>query len=461
MSLLDKYENLVNKVETVKLSGKVSKVIGVTVEGTGPQVNIGELCKIIIHDKKNNKEKILNAEVVGFRENGIVLMPYGSISGISQGCQIIGTGKTMEIPVGNSLLGRIVDGKGSPIDNKGSIIPETYYSIFRDSPDSLKRKRITEKLSVGIKAIDGLLTTGQGQRVGIFSGSGIGKSTLLGMISRFTEADVNVIALIGERGREVNDFLENDLGEEGLKKSVVVVATSDEAPILRLRGAFVATTIAEYFRDQGLKVMFLMDSITRFARAQREIGLSIGEPPSTRGFPPSVFSMLPVLLERTGASDKGSITAFYTILVEADDMNEPIADNVRGILDGHIVLTRDLASMNHYPSIDILNSTSRLMIHVADKEHLSNSLKIKEILATYKEAYDLINIGAYAKGSNPKIDYAILMIDKVNEFLKQGIFNRVTFEESVNLLNAVFEEEDKKEVRKPIMHPFNIKGVGA
>ncbi len=460
MNILDKYENLVDKLETIKLSGKVSRVIGVTVEGTGPQANIGELCKIIIHDKNNNKEKILNAEVVGFKENGIVLMPYGSISGISQGCQIIGTGKTMEIPVGNSLLGRVVNGRGEPIDNKGSIIPESYYSIFRESPNALHRKRITNKISVGIKAIDGLFTIGEGQRIGIFSGSGIGKSTLLGMISRFTEADVNVIALIGERGREVNDFLENDLGEEGLKKSVVIVATSDEAPILRLRGAFVATTIAEYFRDKGLKVMLLMDSITRFARAQREIGLSIGEPPSTRGFPPSVFSMLPVLLERSGSSDKGSITAFYSILVEADDMNEPIADNVRGILDGHVVLSREMAAMNHYPSIDVLESISRLMVHVSEKDHIEYAMKIKEILATYKEAYDLINIGAYAKGSNPKIDYAIKMIDKVNIFLKQGIFEQYTFEDTISLLKGVFEEDEDTKKKDKKGNPFSLHGVG-
>lgn len=460
MSVFDKYEDLLTRLEPVKFSGKVKKVIGVTVEGTGPQADIGELCKIHIFDKKNNQEKILDAEVVGFKEDSIILMPYGDISGISQGCKITGTGRTMDIPVGRSLLGRIVNGKCQPIDKKGSIIPETHYSIFRSSPGVLERRRIKKKLSVGIKAIDALLTTGEGQRVGIFSGSGVGKSILLGMIARFTEADVNVIALIGERGREVKDFLEKDLGEEGLKKSVVIVATSDEAPILRLRGAFVATTIAEYFRDQGLKVMLLMDSVTRFARAQREIGLSTGEPPSTRGFPSSVFSMLPVLLERTGTSDKGSITAFYTILVEADDMNEPIADNVRAILDGHIVLSRELSVMNHYPAIDILNSTSRLMINVVDKEHLENAMKIKEILATYKEAYDLINIGAYAKGSNPSVDYAIKMIDEVNQFLKQGIQDKFSFDEILNLLNSIFkvdevDQNESKEKKQTISNFFN------
>ncbi len=450
VKILDKYELLVNEIETIKFNGKVKRVIGEMVEGTGPQANLGELCKISIYDKRNHQERLIDAEVVGFKEDGILLMPYEEIKGISQGCEIMGTGKTIEIPVGDSLLGRIVNGKGEPIDNKGSISPETYYSIFRSSPNALQRRRITKKISVGIKAIDGTLTIGEGQRVGIFSGSGIGKSTLLGMISRFTEADVNVIGLIGERGREVNDFIEKDLGE-GLKKSVVVVATSNEAPILRLRGAYVATTIAEYFREKGLRVMLLLDSITRFARAQREIGLSVGEPPSTRGYPPSVFSMLPVLLERSGASDKGSITAFYTILVEADDMNEPIADNVRGILDGHIVLTRNLAEMNHYPAIDVLGSISRLMIDVVEKEHFMNAQKLKEVLAVYKEAYDLINIGAYAKGSNPKIDYAIKMIDKVNQFLKQGIYDKFDFEATIKLLNEVFIEiiEEKKKPEKP------------
>lgn len=462
MSVFDKYEDLLTRFEPIKYNGIVKKVIGVTVEGTGPQADMGELCRIHILDKKTGQERILDAEVVGFKEDSIILMPYGNVNGISPGCPITGTGRAMEVPVGNSLLGRIINGKCEPIDEKGSIVPEAHYSIFRSSPSPLKRERIKKKISVGIKAIDGLLTAGEGQRVGIFSGSGIGKSTLLGMIARYTEADVNVIALIGERGREVRDFLEKDLGEEGLRKSVVVVATSDEAPILRIRGAFIATSIAEYFRDQGLKVMLLMDSITRFARAQREMGLSIGEPPSTRGFPPSVFSILPVLLERTGTSEKGSITAFYTILVEADDMNEPISDNVRGILDGHIVLSRDLASINHYPSIDILNSISRLMVEVVDKAHMENALKIKEILATYREAYDLINIGAYAKGSNPKVDYAIKIIDRVNQFLKQDILAKFTFDETLDLLSLIFKDDEDKveEKKKPVRaQPFNRAGV--
>lgn len=449
MSILDKYEDLLNKIETIKFNGKVKKAVGLTIEGTGPQGNLGELCHIIIPDQTTGKERRLDAEVVGFNEDGIILMSYGDFSGISQGSPIVGTGRPLEIPVGRSLLGRILNGKGEPIDGKGSVSPDKYYSIFRQNIKALSKKRIRKKISVGIKAIDGLLTTGEGQRVGIFSGSGIGKSTVLGMISRFTEADVNVIALIGERGREVNDFLEKDLGEEGLKKSVVVIATSDEAPIMRLRGAFVATTIAEYFRDKGLRVMFLMDSITRFARAQREIGLAVGEPPSTRGFTPSVFTILPVLLERTGTSDKGSITAFYTVLVEADDMNEPVADNVRAILDGHVVLSREMASMNHYPAVDVLESISRLMIDVVDDQHMKDAGKVREILATYKEAYDLINIGAYARGSNPRIDYAIEMIDKVNTFLKQGIFEKIGYEKTEELLHALFTDNEKlKQVDK-------------
>jgi flagellum-specific ATP synthase len=438
MSILDKYEELVNRTETIKFNGKVKRVVGLTIEGTGPQGILGEICNIILTEP-DGKEYKIDAEVVGFKEDGIILMAYEDFSGIAQGFPIVGTNKSLQIPVGPSLLGRILNGKGEPIDGKGPIDFETFYSIFRKNISALKKPRITEKFSTGIKAIDALLTVGAGQRVGIFSGSGIGKSTLLGMIAKYCESDVNVIALIGERGREVNDFLEKNLGKEGLQKSVVVVATSDESPLMRLRGAFVATTIAEYFRDKGLNVLFLMDSITRFARAQREIGLATGEPPSTRGYPPSVFTLLPNLLERTGPFQKGSITAFYTILVEADDMNEPIADNVRAILDGHIVLSRDLASINHYPAIDILNSISRVMIDVVDNKHLQLANKVREILAIYKEAYDLINIGAYAKGSNPKIDYAIQMIDNVNSFLKQAINEKFSFDETLKMLSQLFE----------------------
>ncbi len=457
MSILDKYEDLLNRIETIKFNGKVRKVVGLTIEGTGPQGVLGEICHINMRDKNTGKDKLLEAEVVGFKEDGIILMAYNDFAGISQGSPIIGTGRTLEIPVSEELLGRILNGKGEPIDDKGAVVPEDYYPIFHSNINALKKKRIKDKISVGIKSIDGLLTVGAGQRVGIFSGSGVGKSTLLGMIARFTEADVNVIALIGERGREVNDFIEKDLGEEGLKKSVVVVATSNESPLMRLRGAFVATTIAEYFRNKGLKVMFLMDSVTRFASAQREIGLAVGEPPSTRGYTPSVFSTLPVLLERTGQAEKGSITSFYTVLVEADDMNEPIADNVRAILDGHIVLSRELASLNHYPAVDILNSISRLMIDIVSDEHMENANKVREILAVYKEAYDLINIGAYAKGSNPKIDYAIGLIDKVNQFLKQGIKERYDFETTEQLLASIFSNDNLEKPDKKFKDKVNEK----
>jgi len=441
LNFLDKYEYLVNNIEVMKYNGKVKQVVGLTIEGTGPQANLGEICHIVVADE-DNKEKRIIAEVVGFREDSIILMPYDNISGISHGSPIIATGKPLEIPLSDSLLGRVLDGKGEPIDDMGPVEPDEYKSIFNTPPNAMERPRIKEKLAVGIKSIDGLLTIGSGQRVGIFAGSGVGKSTLLGMIARYTEADVNVIALIGERGREVREFIENELGPEGLKRSVVIVATSDMPPILRLRGAFIATTIAEYFRDKGKKVMFMMDSVTRFARAQREIGLAVGEPPSTRGYPPSVFTLLPVLMERAGTSDKGTITGFYTVLVEGDDMNEPVADNVRGILDGHIVLSRELASKGHYPSVDILESISRLMIHIVDNEHLNNAKKIRKILAVYKEAYDLINIGAYAKGSNPDIDYAIDMIDKVNAFLVQDINEHYSFDETVKMLNAIFNNEN-------------------
>jgi flagellum-specific ATP synthase len=334
----------------------------------------------------------------------------------------------------------VLNGVGEPIDGKGPIVTKERYSVFNPPPHPLKRPRIKEVLSLGIKAIDATLTFGKGQRVGIFSGSGVGKSTMMGMIARFTQAELNVIGLIGERGREVRDFIERDLGEDGMKRSCLVVATNDQPPLVRLRGAFVATAIAEYFRDKGRDVMLMMDSITRFARAQREIGLAIGEPPAQRGFTPSVFELLPKLLERSGTSDKGTITAIYTILVDADDMNEPIADNVRAILDGHIVLSRDLAHRNHYPAIDVLESVSRLMIEIVTREHDQASRKLREVLATIRDAQDLIDIGAYVKGSNPKIDYAITMIDKVNEFLVQGIFEPAEYEKTINMLLDMFRE---------------------
>ncbi|CCJ32599.1 Flagellum-specific ATP synthase FliI [Caloramator australicus RC3] len=347
-------------------------------------------------------------------------MPLGDITGVAVGCPVENTGKTLNVKVGPTLLGKVLDGLGNPMDGS-SLDYETEYKLDRDPPNPLLRRKIDTVMSTGIRAIDGFLTCGIGQRIGIFAGSGVGKSTLLGMIARYSDADVNVIGLIGERGREVREFIENDLGEEGLKKSVLVVATSDQPPLVRLKGAFTATAIAEYFRDKGLKVMLMMDSVTRFAMAQREVGLTIGEPPATKGYTPSVFAMLPRLMERSGNSDKGSITAFYTVLVDGDDFNEPIADAVRGILDGHIVLSRKLAGKNHYPAIDVLASISRLMPQIADEKLKEKASELRDILAVYKDSEDLINIGAYQRGSNPKIDRAIQLIDKINAFLRQGI----------------------------------------
>jgi flagellum-specific ATP synthase len=434
MSLdLSKYKKLINTKDFIRYSGRVSQVIGLTIESVGPAVNLNELCTIV--NVKDNKTVL--AEVVGFRGNIVSLMPLGSLDGIGPGSQVVATGKSMHVPVSNSLLGRIIDGLGQPMDGKGAIEDSSLYSIYNEPPDPLCRSIINTPLPIGIKAIDGLLTIGRGQRIGIFAGSGVGKSTLLGMIARNTTADINVICLIGERGREVNEFIKNDLQEEGLRRSVVVVATSDQPPLIRLKSAYVATTIAEYFRDQGKDVLLMMDSLTRFAMAQREIGLSIGEPPVSRGFTPSVFSVLPKLLERTGTSDKGSITAFYTVLVDGDDMNEPITDAVRGILDGHIVLSRLLANRNHYPSIDILASVSRLMTNIVDNHHHDLANEIKKILSIYKDAEDLINLGAYQKGSNKKIDLAIDKIDSINQFLTQPTNEKVSFEDSIHIMEKI------------------------
>jgi flagellum-specific ATP synthase len=365
-------------------------------------------------------------------------MPLGATTGISPGAQVTAAGRPLMARVGPDVLGRVLGGLGEPIDGKGPLLGEQESPLDADPPDPVKRPRVTEILRVRIRAVDGLLTIGRGQRIGIFAGSGVGKSTLMGMIARNAEAEVNVIALVGERGREVRDFIEESLGEEGLKKSVVVVATSDQPPLIRLKAAFVATAIAEYFRNLGKMVILMMDSVTRFAMAQREIGLAAGEPPTTKGYTPSVFALLPRLMERSGTSEVGSITAFYTILVEGDDFNEPIADHSRSILDGHIILSRDLAARNHYPSIDIPHSVSRLMTNLVSDEQKAAAAKLREVLARYTEAEDLINIGAYVKGSNPKIDYALSKIDQVNDFLRQGTFEKVDFEETVNRLLSIF-----------------------
>lgn len=430
----EKYDVLLKK-SYVKHLGKVTKIIGLTIESIGPNVNMGELCAI---NPSDGGRKIL-AEVVGFKGNEIILMPLDEALGIGPGCTVEAMGHELRVSVSDALLGRVINGLGKPMDDYGPIYSKEFYQIEQSAPDPLKRKRIKEVLPMGIKAIDGLLTIGKGQRVGIFAGSGVGKSTLLGMIARNTHADINVIALIGERGREVREFIEKDLGKEGLKRSVVVVATSDKPALIRLKAAKTATAIAEYFRDQGKDVMLMMDSLTRFSMAQREIGLAIGEPPVSRGYTPSVFTVMPKLLERAGNSDKGSITALYTVLVDGDDMNEPITDAARGILDGHIVLSRKLANRNHYPAIDILQSISRVMTDVVTDEHKERANKLKATLATYTEAEDLINIGAYAKGSNPEIDYAIEKIGGIKRFLTQLTNENHTFDEVGIMLNDIFK----------------------
>ncbi|MBT5856305.1 flagellar protein export ATPase FliI [bacterium] len=433
MTDLSRYARALQDVDLIRVVGKVVQVVGLVVEAQVQGVSIGELCRIEI-----SSEKSILAEVVGFKESKVLMMPLGTLTGIKPGSRIYPTGKPITVKVGDALLGRVLDGMGVPMDGKGPMVHSAEYPIDRDPPDPVQRPRIDNVLKVGVKAIDGLLTLGQGQRIGIFAGSGVGKSTLMGMLARNCEADVNVIALIGERGREVKDFIEESLGEEGLKKSVVICATSDQPPLIRLKGAMVGTAVAEYFRDQGKKVFFMMDSVTRFAMAQREIGLATGEPPTTKGYTPSVFAMLPRLMERAGTSDKGSITAIYTVLVEGGDTDEPIADAARGILDGHIMLSRDLAAKNHYPCIDIGHSISRLMSVVANDEHKKASGQLREVMAKYEDAEDLINIGAYVKGSNPKIDHAIDKIDAVNAFLQQRTDENIPFAEMQQTLSSIF-----------------------
>ncbi|MDY6880738.1 MAG: flagellar protein export ATPase FliI [Desulfatiglans sp.] len=429
-----KYHTVLDESSPIRAHGKVTKVVGLITEAHGPSARLGSICEI---QPKANLPGVM-AEVIGFRNDKIVLMPLGEMRGIGPGSRVVAKQQKASIAVGSHLLGRVIDGLGNPIDGKGDFPIENEYPIYKNPMNPLVRKRISKPLDTGIRAISGLLSIGCGQRVGIFSGSGVGKSVLLGMIARKTNADVNVVALIGERGREVNEFLEKDLGEEGLKRSVVIVATSDHPPLIRMRGAFIATTIAEYFRDQGNQVLLMMDSVTRFAMAQREVGLAAGEPPTTKGYTPSVFTLLPRLLERAGTgSSMGTITGLYTVLVEADDMNEPIADAVRSILDGHIVLSRDLAMGNHYPAIDVLSSISRVMDDVVDPEQRDLAGRAKEILDTYKKAEDIINIGAYVSGSNPKIDYAISMIDRVNAYLKQGIDEDLNLQDSIQQLKEL------------------------
>lgn len=419
-----KYKNVIRDTNPLLLTGKVLKIVGLTLEGDGPPVQVGHQCTI----SPLGKQEPIKAEIVGFKENRVLVMPFGNLQGISPGSKIIAREKEATINVHPGMLGRVLDGLGRPIDGKGPIPKGEQCSLFNEPVSPMQKKRIKEPLDIGIRSINGLLTFGKGQRVGIMSGSGVGKSVLLGMMARNTSADVNVLALIGERGREVREFIETSLGEEGLKRSVVIAATSDQPALVRLRGAYTATTIAEYFRDRGKDVLLMMDSITRFALAQREIGLSVGEPPTTKGYTPSTFSLLPKLLERAGTAEKeGSITGLYAVLVEGDDFTEPVADAVRSILDGHIVLSRTLASHNHYPAIDILNSVSRCMEDVTEEKQKNTVNQLMDLMAVYKEAEDLINIGAYAKGSSPKIDKAISIMDKFNNFLKQGMFEKVDF----------------------------------
>lgn len=430
------FDKINKKIENLELTiseGRVKKIIGLTVEVEGIKAFVGELCVIY-----NQVNKPVNCEVVGFKDKEVILMALGELTLIAPGCKVISKGIPLSVMCSDNLLGKVLDGLGNPIDNSEVVLGDRY-NLNNEPPDQMKRKKIRSIMETGVRAIDAFTTCGEGQRIGIFAGSGVGKSTTLGMIARNAKADVNVIALVGERGREVLDFIDKDLGEEGMKKSVVVCATSDKAPLVRLKGALTATAIAEYFRDQGKKVILMMDSVTRFAMAQREVGIAIGEPPAQKGYTPSVFAILPKLMERTGTSDKGSITAFYTVLVDGDDFNEPIADTTRGILDGHIVLSRDLANKNHYPSIDVLNSLSRLMNEIASKEDIKVASFARDMLSEYREAEDLINIGAYASGTNKKIDEAIYYHEHIISFLKQGINEKSSFNETINSLKRIFE----------------------
>ena len=431
---LEKYQLLSDKTYYTCL-GRVSKVVGLTIESIGPEAKLNDLCKI--YRDREQKEYVM-AEVVGFKDNRLLLMPFDSIEGLGVGCIVANTGHPLSVLVGDEVLGHILDGIGRPTD-VDEIHNDKEYPIEAPPPDPMKREIISEVLPLGVKAVDGLITIGKGQRIGIFAGSGVGKSTLLGMFARNTKADINVIALIGERGREVREFIERDLGEEGMRRSVVIVATSDKPALIRNKAAKTATAVAEYFRDQGKDVLLMMDSLTRFSMAQREIGLATGEPPVTRGYPPSVYSEMPKLLERAGTAERGSITGLYTVLVDGDDFNEPITDTARSILDGHIMLSRKLGHKNHYPAIDILQSISRVMSSIVSAEHKAVAGKLKNVLATYQEAEDLINIGAYKSGSNEEIDYAVSKIKAVNEFLCQRTDEKFTFEEELTLLEDVFK----------------------
>jgi flagellum-specific ATP synthase len=433
MDGMAKYLDAVERADPIKYVGRVTKVLGLLVESRGPQAVIGEVCQILVP----RLGRAAYAEVVGLREGAVQLMAYEGLEGIEVGSAVIATGELLQVPVSDRLLGRVLDSMGRPADGKGDVWSDIRYPAVARPPDALTRKRITRRVVTGVRSIDGLLPLGRGQRIGIFAGSGVGKSTILGMIARNTDADVNVIALIGERGREVREFIENDLGEEGLRRSVVIVSTSDTSPLARLRGAYVAAAVSEYFRDRGKDVMLLFDSVTRFARAQREIGLAIGEPPATRGYTPSVFDSMPKLLERSGTSDKGSITGIYTILVDGDDMDEPVADTVRGILDGHIVLSRRLAQRFHYPAVDVLKSVSRLVGAVTGPVTQKVMGYVRRIMAIYEENEDMITIGAYVKGTNPAVDEALAKHEGVEEFLMQTVEEKAPIADTLRRLSAL------------------------
>lgn len=436
---LSPYKTSVENAEPLKVYGRIVEITGLTIKATGLDVSIGEACKIY-----SDSASPVDAEVVGFKEGKVILMATGEVSGIRHGSRVLTCGKNISINAGDDLIGRVIDAVGNPMDGRGPLTG-TDYPLFGEALNPLRRQGIREPLDIGIRAINGLLTCGKGQRVGIMAGSGVGKSVLLGMIAKYSEAPVNVIALIGERSREVREFIERDLGEEGLKKSVLVVSTSEQAPLAKVRGAFTATAIAEYFRSQGKDVLLLMDSLTRVAMAQREIGLAIGEPPTTRGYTPSVFALLPKLLERVGNSEhNGSITGLYTVLVEGDDMLEPVADMSRSVLDGHIVLSRELAMENHYPSIDVLQSISRVMPNVIDQRHREYAGKFIDALSTYKKFEDMINLGAYKPGSNFKVDYAIKLIERLKAYLKQDMRELIDFTDSVQGMFGIFDEMENE-----------------
>ena len=433
MSILSSVSEAVSRTETTIPVGSVTRSVGLLLESAGPPARVGDKC----HVYTGSGGPPIICEVVGFTEEQILLMPFDDVQDIGAGSRVEVAGHQMTVPVGEAMLGRVLDGLGNPIDALGAIGSDAEYPVNADPPPALARRKINQVLPLGVRAIDGLLTCGLGQRVGIFAGPGVGKSSLLGMIARNAKADVNVIALIGERGREVGEFIERDLGPEGLKRSVVVVATSDQTPVLRLRGAQVATAIAEYFRDAGRNVLLMMDSVTRFAWAQREIGLATGEPPTRNGYTPSVFAALPRLLERAGSSEKGSITALYTVLVEGEEMDDPVASTVRATLDGHVVLSRKLATMGHYPAIDVLESVSRLMTEIATEEHIMMAQEIRASVATYRESEDLINLGAYVSGTNPRVDRAIVLREPTNVLLRQRTTENTSFGDTLAAMEEI------------------------